>query len=87
MRSMDSIVVVNAGFSSVKFEVFAVDGPAKLTRKIKGRWTSYRGDPSARFHRKRKLRRSCPCPGAKWQSGEFAGSPSNLASTALSSSS
>jgi acetate kinase len=33
---MDSILVVNAGSSSVKFEVFAVDGPAKLTRKIKG---------------------------------------------------
>jgi hypothetical protein len=33
---MDDILVVNAGSSSVKFEVFAVDGPAKLTRKIKG---------------------------------------------------
>jgi acetate kinase len=33
---MDSILVVNAGSSSVKFEVFAVDGSAKLTRKIKG---------------------------------------------------
>ena len=36
MRPMDSILVVNAGSSSVKFEVFVVDGPAKLTRKIKG---------------------------------------------------
>jgi acetate kinase len=36
MISMDSILVVNAGSSSVKFEVFVVDGPAKLTRKIKG---------------------------------------------------
>jgi hypothetical protein len=33
---MDSILVVNAGSSSVKFEVFALDGSAKLTRKIKG---------------------------------------------------
>jgi acetate kinase len=33
---MDSILVINAGSSSVKFEVFAVDGSAKLTRKIKG---------------------------------------------------
>jgi acetate kinase len=33
---MDSILVVNAGSSSVKFEVFAVDGRAKHTRKIKG---------------------------------------------------
>jgi acetate kinase len=33
---MDSILVVNAGSSSVKFELFAVDGSAKLTRKIKG---------------------------------------------------
>src|SRR5271167_2540879 len=33
---MDNILVVNAGSSSVKFEVFAVNGFAKLTRKIKG---------------------------------------------------
>src|SRR4029079_16977477 len=33
---MDSMLVVNAGSSSVKFEVFAVDGSAKLARKIKG---------------------------------------------------
>jgi len=33
---MDSILVVNAGSSSVKFGVFAVDGRAKLARKIKG---------------------------------------------------
>ena len=35
MRPMDSILVVNAGSSSVKFEVFAVGGSAKLTRRIK----------------------------------------------------
>ena len=33
---MDSILVVNAGSSSVKFELFAVDGGVRLTRKIKG---------------------------------------------------
>jgi acetate kinase len=33
---MDSILIVNAGSSSVKFEVFAVDESAQLTRKIKG---------------------------------------------------
>jgi acetate kinase len=33
---MDSILVVNAGSSSVKFELFTVDGSAKLIRKIKG---------------------------------------------------
>jgi acetate kinase len=33
---MDSILVVNAGSSSVKFELFALDGAAKLMRKIKG---------------------------------------------------
>jgi acetate kinase len=33
---MDTILVVNAGSSSVKFEVFALDGSANLARKIKG---------------------------------------------------
>ena len=33
---MDSILVVNAGSSSVKFQVFAVDGRGKLAHKIKG---------------------------------------------------
>jgi acetate kinase len=32
---MDSILVVNAGSSSVKFQLFALDGAAQLTRKIK----------------------------------------------------
>ena len=32
---MDRILVVNAGSSSVKF-LFALDGAAQLTRKIKG---------------------------------------------------
>jgi acetate kinase len=33
---MDTILVVNAGSSSVKFQVFAVDGDGRLSRQIKG---------------------------------------------------
>jgi acetate kinase len=33
---MDSILVVNAGSSSVKFELFALDGARNLTRNIRG---------------------------------------------------
>jgi acetate kinase len=33
---MDTILVVNAGSSSVKFQVFAVDGDGRLNRQIKG---------------------------------------------------
>jgi acetate kinase len=33
---MDTILVVNAGSSSVKFQVFAVDGNGRLDRQIKG---------------------------------------------------
>jgi acetate kinase len=33
---MDRILVINAGSSSVKFQLFALDGAAQLTRKIKG---------------------------------------------------
>jgi acetate kinase len=33
---MDTILVVNAGSSSVKFQVFGVDTARKLTRRIKG---------------------------------------------------
>jgi acetate kinase len=33
---MDTILVVNAGSSSVKFQVFSVDGDARLRRQIKG---------------------------------------------------
>ncbi|SFH68089.1 acetate kinase [Bradyrhizobium sp. Gha] len=33
---MDSVLVVNAGSSSVKFQVFAVDGEGRLRRLIKG---------------------------------------------------
>ena len=33
---MDTILVVNAGSSSVKFQVFATDGTSALKRLIKG---------------------------------------------------
>jgi acetate kinase len=33
---MDTILVVNAGSSSVKFQIFAVDGDGRLERQIKG---------------------------------------------------
>ena len=36
MSVMDTILVVNAGSSSVKFQVFAVDGDGRLGRQIKG---------------------------------------------------
>ena len=55
---MDTILVVNAGSSSVKFQVFAVDGDGRLRREIKGqvdgigsrprlRATDATGDPLA----------------------------------------
>ena len=36
MTAMDTILVVNACSSSVKFQVFAVDGEGRLRREIKG---------------------------------------------------
>ncbi|MGC1092725.1 MAG: acetate kinase, partial [Pseudolabrys sp.] len=33
---MDTILVVNAGSSSVKFQVFEIGGPSRLKRLIKG---------------------------------------------------
>ena len=36
MIAMDTILVVNAGSSSVKFQVFAVEGEGGLRRQIKG---------------------------------------------------
>ena len=55
---MDTILVVNAGSSSVKFQVFAVDGDNGVRRQIKGqmdgigsrprlRATGANGDPLA----------------------------------------
>jgi acetate kinase len=36
MSVMDTILVINAGSSSVKFQVFAVEGGGQLGRQIKG---------------------------------------------------
>src|SRR4249919_2926300 len=33
---MDTVLVVNAGSSSVKFQIFSVEGEGKLRRRIKG---------------------------------------------------
>jgi len=51
VSSIDSILVVNAGSSSVKYEVFAVDGSKKLTRKIKGQIDGIGRRPRMRAHR------------------------------------
>jgi acetate kinase len=48
---MGSILVVNAGSSSVKFEVFAVAGPADLTRQIKGQVDGIGTQPRLRARR------------------------------------
>jgi acetate kinase len=36
VTAMDTILVVNAGSSSVKFQIFAVDGDGRLRRQVKG---------------------------------------------------
>jgi acetate kinase len=45
---MDSILVVNAGSSSVKFQVFAVDGDGRLGRQIKGQMDGIGSRPRLR---------------------------------------
>jgi acetate kinase len=45
---MDIILVANTGSSSVKFQVFAVDPAAKLTRKIKGQMDGIGSRPRLR---------------------------------------
>jgi acetate kinase len=45
---MDTILVVNAGSSSVKFQVFAVDGDGRLGRQIKGQMDGIGSRPSLR---------------------------------------
>jgi acetate kinase len=45
---MDTILVVNAGSSSVKFQVFAVDGDGGLGRKIKGQMDGIGSRPRLR---------------------------------------
>jgi acetate kinase len=45
---MDSILVVNAGSSSVKFQVFAIDGDGRLRRQIKGQMDGIGSRPRLR---------------------------------------
>src|SRR4051794_17819880 len=45
---MQNILVANAGSSSVKFQLFAVDGSAKLTRQIKGQMDGIGTQPRLR---------------------------------------
>src|SRR5260370_5420195 len=45
---MDTILVVNAGSSSVKFQVFALDGDGRLRRQIKGQMDGIGSRPRLR---------------------------------------
>ena len=54
---MDTILVVNAGSSSVKFQVFAVDGEGRLRREIKGQMDGIGSRP--------RLRATAPA-GERW---------------------
>jgi len=45
---MDTILVVNAGSSSVKFQIFSVDGDGKLQRQIKGQMDGIGSRPRLR---------------------------------------
>jgi acetate kinase len=45
---MDTILVVNAGSSSVKFQVFAVDGDGRLRRQVKGQMDGIGSRPRLR---------------------------------------
>jgi len=46
--AMDTILVVNAGSSSVKFQVFAVDGDGRLHRQLKGQMDGIGSRPRLR---------------------------------------
>jgi acetate kinase len=45
---MDTILVVNSGSSSVKFQIFAVEGEGGLRRQIKGQMDGIGGRPRLR---------------------------------------
>jgi acetate kinase len=45
---MDTILVINAGSSSVKFQVFAVDGDGRLRRQVKGQMDGIGSRPRLR---------------------------------------
>ena len=46
--AMDTILVVNAGSSSVKFQIFAVDGDGRLQRQLKGQMDGIGSRPRLR---------------------------------------
>ena len=48
VTAMDTILVVNAGSSSVKFQVFGVDGDGRLRRQIKGQMDGIGSRPRLR---------------------------------------
>ena len=48
MIAMDTILVVNAGSSSVKFQIFSVEGEGKLRRQIKGQMDGIGSRPRLR---------------------------------------
>jgi len=48
VTAMDTILVVNAGSSSVKFQVFAVEGDGRLRRQIKGQMDGIGSRPRLR---------------------------------------
>jgi acetate kinase len=48
MTTMDTILVVNGDSSSVKFQVFAVDGDGRLRRQIKGQMDGIGSRPRLR---------------------------------------
>ena len=48
MTAVDTILVVNAGSSSVKFQVFAVDNDGRLSRQIKGQMDGIGSRPRLR---------------------------------------
>jgi len=48
MTAMDTILIINAGSSSVKFQVFSVDGDGRLQRQIKGQMDGIGSRPRLR---------------------------------------
>ena len=48
MIAMDTILVVNAGSSSVKFQIFTVEGEGGLRRQIKGQMDGIGSRPRLR---------------------------------------
>jgi len=45
---MDTILVVNAGSSSVKFQVFSIEGEGRLRRQLKGQMDGIGSRPRLR---------------------------------------